>query len=100
MTHFLHQGQEQLDQMSDHEVQDVCTIILGNSQTILHMLVLRQKLNSLRSVLQRGVEVYTRNGYGATPLLTALQHNALFSAKVSVKALFNAARSCLREVCY
>lgn len=79
-----HQAAAVLDELGKDEVQELCTTILSSGHTIVHLLAQRQKLGSLRAVLQRGVDVHTRNAQGATPLHVALHHNALFSAKVLI----------------
>ena len=73
-----------LGDLDKDEVHELCTTILSNGHTIVHLLAQRQKLGSLRAVLQYGVDVHTRNAQGATPLHVALHHNALFSAKVLI----------------
>ena len=71
-----------LESMSVDEVYELCTSILANGQTIVHMLAQRQKLPALRAILKRGVDVNTRNAQGNTPLYVAFHHNALRAAKV------------------
>ena len=44
-----------LESMSVDEVYELCTSILANGQTIVHMLAQRQKLPALRAILKRGV---------------------------------------------
>jgi ankyrin repeat protein len=65
-----------------HEVPELCTTILANGHTLVHLLAQRQKIDVLIAVLEKGVDVHTRNGQGETPLYSALHYNALYSAKV------------------
>ncbi|KAL8622519.1 hypothetical protein ACOMHN_034182 [Nucella lapillus] len=79
--------QQTVEGLSAQQVQDVCTTILHNGHTLLHLLAQRQKIQALQALLQHkechtADVIHTRNAQGATPLTVAMQHNSLFSAKV------------------
>lgn len=69
---------------SDDDLYNLCTTITGSGHTVVHLLVQRQKLDSLKAVLARGVDVNTRDAQGATPIHTALQYHALPAAQVLI----------------